>query len=394
MAILMIDPVGGISGDMLLASLIHLGCPADYLKKILEELPMGTFDLRLTPGSINGIGCIGLSFETGPSDHERTFSHIRDDILAALPSSIRERATAIFTALAEVEADVHGTQVDEVHFHEVGATDSIFDIVGISAALEWFGSPELYVRTIPLGSGTVQSRHGRIPVPAPATIRLLEGMKVAFTPIEGELTTPTGAAVIKALCSNSPPPPDLVVKAVGYGCGQKRYGDWPNFCRTILCEYPEEEHVSPMYAVEADIDDMRPEDFEAALARITEAGALDVSLTHKIMKRGRPGVGVQALCSAHCLHRVLDAVLCYTTSIGARYYPIQRSVLHRRESTLATRFGAVRIKEVETPQGDWRAKPEYSDLHKISMKHNVPLSELRAEIDALLAQIEEEKHEA
>ncbi|MGC9324136.1 MAG: nickel pincer cofactor biosynthesis protein LarC [Desulfomonilia bacterium] len=388
MTVLIIDPVGGISGDMLLASLIHLGCPVEYLENVLKDLPIGEFVVNVTPGSINGIGCMGLNFDTGPSDHERTFSHIRDEILTRLPPGIREKATDIFRALAEVEADVHGTRVEKVHFHEVGAQDSILDIAGISAALHWFGVDEIYTRTVPLGSGSVQSRHGRIPVPAPATIRLLEHLKVKFTHIEGELTTPTGAAVLKALSREGDPPGDLIVKAVGYGCGQKSYGDWPNLCRTILCEASGESRSQAMYVVETDIDDMRPEDYETALVRIADAGAIDVNLTPKIMKRGRPGSGIQAICSSEALPAVIEAVLLHTTSIGVRYYPVNRRILSRREYAIATRFGDVRIKEVGTPQGRTRGKPEYRDLQEISMKHNIPISELRAEIDALIAEKE------
>lgn len=381
MRIMIIDPIGGISGDMLLAGLIHAGCPEDHLLDMFSILDIGPFRLNTHADSINGISCLGLNFEIPESHEDRTYASIRDEILPRLPEAVAGKAGRVFRMLAEAEAGVHGCTVEDVHFHEVGAVDSILDIAGISAALERLGIEKVYARSIPLGSGLVHSLHGKIPVPAPATISLLEGRKVRFTEMETELTTPTGAAVIKALAETSDPPSDLVVRQVGYGCGTRRFPDWPNLCRVILCDEEVRDREDPHgYMVEADIDDMPAEDLEAAVGMIMDAGARDVTMTSRIMKRGRPGTGIKAICEGAYLHEVMKAILLHTSTIGVRYYAVERTVLPRRFSTLATRFGEVSMKEVIDPDGRVRAKPEFRDLREISRGNDIPMSEVRAEV--------------
>jgi len=378
---IIIDPIGGISGDMLLAGLIHAGCSEDYLLEIFTDLNIGPFRLNTQGDSINGISCLNLKFEIPESHEGRTYASIRDGILPRLPESIAEKAGRIFRVLAEAEAGVHGCTAEDVHFHEVGAVDSILDIVGISAALYRLGIDRVYARPVPLGSGLVNSLHGKIPVPAPATISLLEGRKVRFTEMGTELTTPTGAAVIRALAELSDPPSDLIVRQVGYGCGTRRYPDWPNLCRVILCDEEVRDREDPYgYMVEADIDDMVAEDLEAAVGLIMDAGARDVTLTSRIMKRGRPGTGIKAICDGTYLHEVMKAILLHTSTIGVRYYVVERTVLPRRFTTLATRYGEVTMKEVIAPDGRVRAKPEFRDLREISRSNDIPMSEVRAEV--------------
>jgi pyridinium-3,5-bisthiocarboxylic acid mononucleotide nickel chelatase len=383
---IIIDPIGGVSGDMLLAGLIHAGCPEDYLLEVFRSLDIGPFRLHTQTDSINGISCLGLKFEIPDSHEGRTYASIRDEILPGLPDMISEKAGRIFRVLAEAESGVHGCTVEDVHFHEVGAVDSILDIVGISAALERMDIQRVYARPIPLGSGLVNSLHGKIPVPAPATISLLEGRKVRFTPLEAELTTPTGAAVIRTLAEPSDPPSDLMVRAVGYGCGTRRFPDWPNLCRVILCEEEvRDKEDLHGYMVEADIDDMPAEDLEAAVGMIMDAGARDVTMTPRIMKRGRPGTGIKAICDGTYLHEVMKAILLHTSTIGVRYYAVERSILPRRFSTLVTRFGEVAMKEVTAPDGKVRAKPEFRDLREISRSNDIPMGEVRAEVARALA---------
>lgn len=384
MQILVIDPVGGISGDMLLGSLIHLGCPAGYLEDMLRRLPVDGFTMETAPRSVHGIGALDLSFHCVHEHKSRTYAHIRDDILSVLPEAVRARAGAIFLALAEAEAQVHGVDVDEVHFHEVGALDSILDIVGIAAAVEYFRVGAIYCRQIPLGTGTTRSMHGTIPVPAPATVKLLKGRQVRFTDIPFELTTPTGAAVVAALASPGSPPADLTVSAIGYGCGDREIPGWPNLCRCILCGTKCGESGLETYLVEADVDDMNPEETEDALARLFEAGALDALLAPKIMKRGRPGFGFQVVCEAERLHGVVSSLLEHTTSIGARYHPIERIVLDRISYTIDTRWGEVRVKESVLPDGSARSKLEYRDLSRISRDQGMPVSSVRAEAQRMI----------
>lgn len=382
MKILIIDPIGGISGDMLLGSLVHLGCPVDYLKEIYAHMPVGKFTIHTHEKSINGIAALDLKFETGHEHKHRKFDRIRKDFIEKLPDEIRKNTLNIFTKLAQAEAAVHGVSVDDVHFHEVGALDSILDIVGIAAALDKLGVETVYSRVVPLGTGTTKSMHGIIPVPVPATVKLLEGINVRFTGIDAELTTPTGAAVISALARHGDPPSDLVLKGVGYGCGDRNIPGWPNLCRAILCEVPQKDSEELCYMVETDVDDMTPEEYESAALRIFDAGALDVSITPRIMKKGRPGQGIRALCPGSALEDVLYAVLEYTTSIGVRYHAVSRRVLERRQYTVETVYGPVGIKEVVTPSGGIRFKPEFRDIHGISQAQNIPLADIRAAVDA------------
>ncbi|HPA83968.1 MAG TPA: nickel pincer cofactor biosynthesis protein LarC [Deltaproteobacteria bacterium] len=384
MRILIIDPVGGISGDMLLGSLIHLGCPKEHLESVFRLLPVDGFSLKTSLRSVQGITALDLSFDCGHSHGHRTYASIRDTILSPLPDAVRDRAGRIFLALAEAEAEVHGVSVEEVHFHEVGALDSILDIVGIAAAIDYLSVRSVYCRRVPLGTGTTRSMHGTIPLPAPATVKLLEGMNVRFTDIEYELTTPTGAAAIAALADPGSPPPDLTIKSVGYGCGDREIPGWPNLCRCILCETKEQGYAPHMYLVEADVDDMSPEETETALARLFDAGALDAHLVPKIMKRGRPGFCFESVCPAERLEEVMACLLTHTTSIGARFHPIERRVLERTSYTISTRWGEVRVKESTLPDGSKRAKIEYRDLARISDREGLPVASVREEVLRLI----------
>ncbi|MBN2515248.1 MAG: nickel pincer cofactor biosynthesis protein LarC [Deltaproteobacteria bacterium] len=384
MIVLMIDPIGGISGDMLLGSLIHLGCPQEYLEEIYQKLPIGSFDMKTSLRSVSGIRAVDLKFKTGHTHEERRYAQIRDEILAPLPANIRRKAGEIFENLARAEGEIHGVEPEDVHFHEVGAVDSILDIVGIAAALEWFGVEEVYANPAPLGRGTTVSMHGVIPVPAPATVKLLEEMRVRMTDIEAELTTPTGAAVLKTLVKKPFPPSDVVMKRAGYGCGDREIDNWPNLCRVFLCEGQQESADHSCYMVEADVDDMSPEEWEAAFQRIFDAGALDISLTNRVMKKGRPGIGIKAICPSEHLDRVLTGLLTHTTSIGARYYRLSRRVLERKQYMIDTQYGAVRIKEVSLSDGSTRYKAEYRDLHEISLSRNIPLGKVRSEVNRVM----------
>jgi len=391
MKILIVDPIGGISGDMLLGGLVHLGCPTEYLEEIFGKLTIEPFSMHTKEDSINGISCIGLRFDIPESREGRTNASIRDTILPGLPEAVRFKAEKVFQALAQAESGVHGCAVEDVHFHEIGALDSILDITGIAAALDYLGVETLYSRPVPLGSVLTNSLHGMIPVPAPATVKLLEGIKVRPSAIEAELTTPTGAAVLKALAERGEPPEVLVIKSVGYGCGSKRFENWPNLCRVMLCDADTTLDSESIFKVEADIDDMMPEDAVAALDRIMDAGARDVGINPRIMKRGRPGFTISALCEEADLQDVLSAFLMHTSTIGVRYHPIRRLILPRHQYRVKTRYGEVSIKEVVLPDGTRRTKPEYTDLFDISLRTGIPITELRDEVKRVM---QENKQEA
>ncbi len=403
MKILIFDPVGGASGDMILGSLLHLGCPVATLTEAWDAL--GILDrpaartLELDWKLVQGIRARDVKFSLpesppaagrrrgrarGPAATDRTWRQIRAMLeRAALPADVREKSLRIFASLAEAEATVHGVAADQVHFHEVGAVDSILDIVGIAAAVAWFRAEAIYATPVPVGQGTVVCRHGRLPLPAPATVTLLEGLPVRFTTVAGELTTPTGAAVLKALTAGAPPPAEVILRGVGYGCGDRTYDDWPSLFRTLLADTAPAAPEA-VCVLEADVDDLSPEDWELATARFYAAGALDVTLTARIMKRGRPGVGLTVLVPDTRLHDVADLVLEETSTIGVRYHPVARRVLPRRTYPFRTPYGELRIKEVVTPAGTRRCKPEYADLQALAVSANRPVAELRREVQALL----------
>lgn len=381
MKVLIFDPIGGASGDMILGSLIHLGCPIEYLQGILDGLDLGGYNIKTSLKKINGIESLDLKFDVGRQHEARRYSQIKEIISqSTIPQGIKQKALDVFDLIALAESEVHGMDPDDVHFHEVGAVDSILDIVGISAALEWFDVEEVYTRPVPVGYGTTDSMHGTIPVPAPATVKLLAGIKIRVTGIEAELVTPTGAAVLKAISEVKDPPSDMVITGAGYGCGDRQYQGWPNLFRSILCEVPDEGN-DQVYVTEADVDDMSPEEWEAVTQRLFEAGALDVSLTSRIMKRGRPGVGIKVISFSKDLQDILAIFLTHSTSIGARYYQVERRVLPRKEYTIHTRYGDVKIKEVIAPDGARRYKPEYRDMYRISVKEGIPVAQVRADLD-------------
>jgi len=389
MNILVIDPIGGISGDMLLGSLIHLGCPVEYLQSICDGLCIGDVSIQAPMKKINGITGTDLIFDIPHTDKPRSYADITALIKASdTPEAIKFTSIKIFDALAKAESQVHEVPIDRVHFHEVGAIDSILDIVCIAAALDMLCIETIYTRTVPVGIGTTKSMHGTIPVPAPATVELLKDMDTRFTHIQTELTTPTGAAVLSALCSSGPIPNELSIKNIGYGCGKKDIPSWFNMCRSILCETRKDVGETDCYMIEADIDDMDPQQWETATRMITEAGALDTSLTHRIMKKSRPGVGLKVICGPGCLYDILNAVFTHTSTIGVRYYPVQRQTLSRKTYSVQTRFGPVAIKEVTLPSGKKRHKAEYRDMNRIALDQGITVYDIAREVDRAMSKIQ------
>ena len=385
MKVLVFDPVGGASGDMILGSLVQLGCPVEYLKEVILGLKsgIGPADIHVTEKWVSDIMAEDIAFHVEEDQPPRKFSDIRELIeVSDIPSGTKKTALEIFSRLAASEANVHGIDPGDVHFHEVGAADSILDIVCISAAVEWFSPERIYTRNIPVGKGFIETAHGIMPVPAPATIELLKGMRVRFEDVEGELTTPTGAAVMQTLSHKGPIPSDMIINGVGYGCGDRQYDSWPNLFRSVIAEVKDADRS--LYVVEADMDDMLPEDWDAVLERLFASGVLDANLTAKIMKKSRPGVCLNVIVPSEKLHAVLDVLLIHTSSIGARYYPVMRHVLDRRYYTLETPYGVINVKEVILPDGSRRIKPEYEDLKRLSMEKDIPVKDLRMEIDSLI----------
>ncbi|HIJ89039.1 MAG TPA: nickel pincer cofactor biosynthesis protein LarC [Desulfuromonadales bacterium] len=381
MKILYLDCYAGISGDMTVGALLDLGVPLDYLRAELHKLglPSGSFELSTSRTERRHISA--LKFDVAVHDHHthRHFAAI-DAMIAgcSLTEPVRNRAGAIFRRLAEAEAKVHGVAVEEVHFHEVGAVDSIIDIVGTAICLEFLGVEAVYASALPLGSGFVETAHGRLPVPAPATAELLRGLPVHGECGAGERVTPTGAAIVAAVAVGFGAQPPMLLDKLGCGAGGKDFPDCPNILRAFLGKSTEQEtSTDDVIVVEANIDDSTPELLGYAMERLFEEGALDLFFTPIQMKKNRPGVMVSFLCTSQHLERLAGLLLTETSAIGLRYYRASRIILRREIVELQTGFGPVRFKQIfDTNGAVMRTTPEYEDCRRIARERELPCQEV------------------
>ena len=291
MRILYFDCFSGVSGDMSLAALLDLGLPREKLSQELAKLGLGNYSLEIFAGSRNGISALGLNVKAGAQEeHHRHFSDIRRMIEAStLEKSVKETSLGIFQRLAEAEAKVHGQRLEEVHFHEVGAVDSIVDIVGTAIGISHFAPERIFSSDLPMGRGFVECQHGRLPVPAPATLEILKGYPIKNVDVEGELVTPTGAAIVAALSTAADSWRGMKIDRIGYGMGKKEFPDRPNLLRLILGQTAEAYRSDQVAVLEANIDDMNPQFYDFLMERLFEHGALDVSLSPLLMKKNRRG---------------------------------------------------------------------------------------------------------
>ena len=367
------DCFSGISGDMTLGALIDLGVPADWLKKTLaEKLPLEGFDLLVESVDSCGISARRVSVEA-TDDTERDYRAIYRLISeSTLPSAVIETSLAMFDRLAEAEAKIHGCDKENVHFHEVGGVDAIVDMVGAALGIDYLGIGTVRASALPMGSGTVQCRHGTLPVPAPATVELLRGVPVYDAGIASELVTPTGAAIITTLAEGFDGMPDMIVEDTGYGAGQREFSGRPNVLRVIAGRM-RAQHADSMMLVETCIDDMNPEIYGYLADRLFADGARDVVLIPVYMKKGRPGTMLQVLCERARQADLASRILSETSAIGVRYYPVQRQVLEREGLTVNTPYGPVAAKRVYTPDGESRIAPEYESCRQIAESQNIPL---------------------
>jgi pyridinium-3,5-bisthiocarboxylic acid mononucleotide nickel chelatase len=376
---LIFDPFAGISGDMIVGALVDLGLPAEWLRDFVASLGV--------PGEVviervdrSGIACTRVHFEL---PHEHVHRHLPDVLeivdASGAPAAVRERASTVFRRLAEAEAAVHGVAVERVHFHEVGALDSILDVMCATGGLHEMGIERCYTRPVAVGTGTVHMAHGAFPLPAPATARLLEGMTVRETGYPEECTTPTGAAVLAVVTGGAAAPRQAVYHRTGYGAGTRNPAGPPNCLRLISCTVPAQSGA--VYVVQADIDDLAPEYVVAARDSLLDAGALDVTLTRVDMKKGRPGVRIEVLAPGPSLPGLVDVLFIGTRTIGVRYWEVDRTVLDRAEEVVEWRGHRIRRKRVRLPDGSTRAKPEYEDVVAAARALGLAPHEVRAKLD-------------
>jgi uncharacterized protein (TIGR00299 family) protein len=375
------DLIGGISGDMFVAALLDLGLSLEVLRRELRKIPTLKFELNVANRTVHSI--TATQFQVTPPGNEapRSWNQIRQLIeTSELASEVKETGIKIFHRLAEAEGKIHGAATEEVHFHEVGATDSIVDIIAAAIGFHELKIGAVHFSKVPLGRGLTQSGHGPLPVPGPATLELLKGIPVHLTQLEGETVTPTGAAIMSGLGTSFGEQPSMTVEKIGYGAGQKEWPDRPNLFRLILGASAESWRQEEMLVIETNIDDMNPQFFDHVMERLFAAGARDVFFSSIQMKKNRPAVLVRVIAEPQDRDRLAKILFEETTTIGLRYHSVSRIILNRTEATIETRFGDVRAKIWQEPNGEKRISPEYEELKRIAVEKNIPLKVLRDEI--------------
>jgi pyridinium-3,5-bisthiocarboxylic acid mononucleotide nickel chelatase len=382
------DPVSGVSGDMALGALLDAGLPLADLEAELAKLGLSGYRLELSRAEQHGVtgARLHVALDTAPQPHRRL-----SDIAAILDSSalaapVRARTLAVFRRLADAEAAVHGTTPEDVHFHEVGALDSIVDVVGVVAGLALLGVDACYCGPLPLplGGGLGRSAHGPIPLPGPATLRILAAVGAPFThrDTDRELVTPTGAALMAELCRFEQPP--LRLRAVGAGFGERAL-PWPNLLRVLLCDAPDAADAlerDRVVLLETNIDDMNPQIYDYLIERLLAAGALDAWLTPIAMKKGRPATLVSALAPPAAADALTGLLLRETSTLGVRRQELERLKAPRRMSTVQSSVGPLRAK-ARLLDGAWTAQPEDEDCRAAAARTGRPLREILDEAAGL-----------
>lgn len=385
MKIIAFDSQGGASGDMTLAALIHLGADINEIRRSLEGLGIGRFSLEVENCVENGLAGARVNVHVeeehghhGHSHSHRNLSDIRHILEhSSLPGPVVAMAVKVFERLADAEAAVHGVSPDEIHFHEVGAVDSIVDIAGSCLALSQFAPDAICVGTLPLGQGSTTCAHGVLPVPVPAVVKLLSNMPVEQTGEPFELVTPTGAALLSSWKSAERPPPGSRIIGAGYGWGRRKLKNRPNLLRAILLEYaPGQEPDRECLVMESNVDDTVPELLGSLVNRLLEAGALDAYITPVQMKKQRPGALLTVLCAADLRDTALDLIFRESTTLGVRISRVERVVLARRVENVETPYGVVRVKVGQWQGRDVTRSPEHDDCVRLAAARGAPVREV------------------
>ncbi|HKW87278.1 MAG TPA: nickel pincer cofactor biosynthesis protein LarC [Candidatus Acidoferrales bacterium] len=383
MKIAYFDCFSGISGDMVLGALVDAGADIGALEAELRRLKLDGWKISAEKVKRGAILATKVNVEAQEHHHHRHLSGILkmiDD--AGLAPRAKERARNIFQRLGEAEAKVHNIPIEKVHFHEVGAVDSIVDIVGAAIGFELLGIAEFACSILDVGAGKVKTEHGLLPVPAPATAELLRDAPTFSSGIEKELVTPTGAAIATTLATRFAEMPAMKLTAIGYGAGSADLKEQPNVLRLMIGESLErgaaESADAPVAVIEANLDDMSPQIYGYFVERALEAGALDVFSTPVQMKKNRPGQLVTLLCEAGSRDRLIDLVFHETTTIGVRTYEVQRRTLARESVAVETPLGNIRMKISRLNGTVLNASPEYEDCQRIATQKNVPLKQVLA----------------
>lgn len=374
--ILYFDIIGGISGDMTLASLLNLGVPKEIFLEELSKLNMDNeFTIEISDKFENGIKGTKVNVITKEQHCHRNLIDIYEIIDdSSLNTDIKEKSKKVFMTVAEAEANVHGTTIDKIHFHEVGAIDSIVDIVGSVILLDLLCIDKIYATSVPLGSGFIKCDHGIIPAAAPATVEILKNVPVKLNHVEGECTTPTGAAIIKSLCDGFIKEINLNVSTIGYGVGHKKF-EKPNLLRTFICEEDgDDEEI--VYEISANIDDMSCEIYSYLFDKILNEGALDVYAQSIYMKKNRPAYKINILVEEKDLEKFTNIILLETSTFGVRYNKYNRCKLDRKFIDIDTKYGPIKFKLGYYNGKLIKVKPEYEQCKNIALSLNIPIKEI------------------
>jgi uncharacterized protein (TIGR00299 family) protein len=373
------DCPSGAAGDMIMASLLDAGVSRARLEDELGKLRLPGWRLAVREVMKGDFRATKVDVEIDrEAHHHRSLNDILEILeRSGLEASVRERAARIFTRLADAEARVHGTDRESVRFHDVGAVDAIVDVTGSVLALDLAGAQEVHVSALPIGGGLVGGPHGRIPVPGPGTAELLRGFPIVDTGVRAELVTPTGAAILTTLAASAGRMPALTVEAVGYGAGTKDLPGTPNVLRCFLGRTVDGAAADEtVLQVETTIDDMSPQLYETLIERVFEAGALDVFLQPVIMKRGRPGVVVTALCMPERVGDLSRALFEESTTIGVRWSEWRRARLRREMVTITTAYGTIPFKVSRLGDRIVTVTPEFADVARIAREKSLPVREV------------------
>jgi len=390
MSVLYLDATAGIAGDMTVATLLDMGVPLAYLKGELDKLGLPDDAFTLVEEQVLRGGMTGRYFTVQlphehphhghghlhhdhKQHHHRHYADIRDMIAASgLTDRAKELSQKVFLRLAEAEAQAHQVAVDQVRFHEVGAMDSIVDIVGTAIALDWLKVDNIYCSAVPLGGGFVETAHGRLPGPGPATAELLKGLTVHSQCGSGERVTPTGAAILAALAEPVRQMPQMSISLVGHGAGSKDFADCPNILRGFLGELSEQPDHEMVVELSCNLDDVTPEVLGYTVEQLFAAGALDVWHTPVQMKKQRPGLMLSLLCRPEQKEQLVQLVMRETGTLGVRIQHLQRYVQQRQVEAYQTSLGMVRFKASQ-----YGSKPEYEDCCRIAREQGLALREVQ-----------------
>jgi uncharacterized protein (TIGR00299 family) protein len=383
MHIAILDCFSGISGDMTLSALLDLGVPLDYINEQLAKLKLTDFNIQLSKTKRHHISAslIKITFKA-TKQPERNYRSIMDLIdNSELSPLVIEKAKNAFTILGEAEAKIHNTPLEKIHFHEVGAVDSIIDLVGSIIGFEYLQVEKIFSTPVPLGSGFTDTAHGLMPVPSPAAIEILKDYPIVHYDSKYEMTTPTGATLLKTLSEGLIPDGfGYLQEKIGYGAGTKDSPQLPNLLRIITGSTITKTGYEKLVMVETNIDDMNPEIFSFLMEQLFQLGAKDVFLSPLIMKKGRPGTKLSVLTEQALSHKMEEKILSETTTLGLRRYEVDRKIVLRRAVYLNTKYGRVKVKQVEL-NGEKLYRPEFEECKKIAEKFNLALQDVYREIE-------------